>query len=174
MSAMKTYRSMHGDLLMPTIFKVPERHDAWPQSTWGYKLGYWTSELRRNKEKLLAYQVRDLEALDFSWSAGEARWNHYFLPAMQRYRELHGSAQVPQSFVVPCDDLKWPAKLGGYRLGQKVNNLRCGNALDTTSDDEMWQEVELICKNWVMLETLHEVEASGILHDEEVDKQSID
>ncbi|GMF37568.1 unnamed protein product [Phytophthora fragariaefolia] len=165
--AMQTYRSMHGDLLMPVSFSVPEGDDTWPRSTWGYKLGYWTSELRRSKDKLLQYQLDDLEKLDFSWNAREARWNRYFIPAMQTYQELYGNSQVPQSFVVPCDDPKWPAELGGYRLGQKVNNLRCGDALGTGPNAEEWQELELIYKNWMLLETLHEVEGSSSLIEED-------
>ncbi|OWZ21691.1 hypothetical protein PHMEG_0003731 [Phytophthora megakarya] len=151
--AMKTYRSMHGDLLMPVSFTVPKDNSEWPRSTWGYKLGYWTSELRRNKDKLLQYQLQDLQGMDFSWNAREAHWNRYFAPAMQRYKELHGGLQVPQSFVVPSD-ANWPKYLGGYRLGQKVNNLRCGEM-------EEIQEIELIYKSWMLLETLHEVVESN-------------
>ncbi|KAF1795567.1 LNS2/PITP protein [Phytophthora cactorum] len=158
--AMETYRSKHGDLLMPVSFTVPEGDDEWPRSSWGYKLGYWTSELRRRKDTLQQYQLEDLETLDFSWNAREARWNRYFVPARQRYQELHGTAQVPQSFVVPCDDPDWPSELGGYRLGQKVNNLRCGNA-------EEIQEIELIYKNWMLLETLHGVEERDDLDTED-------
>ncbi|KAG6609298.1 Lipin protein [Phytophthora cinnamomi] len=161
--AMQTYRSIHGDLLMPVSFTVPEGGASWPHTTWGYKLGYWTSELRRNKDKLLQHQLDDLEKLDFSWNAREARWNCYFIPAMQRYQEIHGNSHVPQSFVVPCDDPKWPAQLGGFRLGQKVNNLRCGDPLGTGTNAEEWQEVQLICQNWMLLETLHEVEGSSVL-----------
>ncbi|EGZ28284.1 hypothetical protein PHYSODRAFT_467675 [Phytophthora sojae] len=168
--ALQTYQSIHGDLLMPVSFTVPEGDEAWPRSTWGYKLGYWTSELRRSKDKLLPYQLDDLEKLDFSWNAREARWNRYFIPAVQKYQELHGSSQVPQSFVVPRDHPDWPAELGGYRLGQKVNNLRCGDPLGTGPKAEEWQEVELIYKNWMLLETLHEVEGSGVLEEEEREK----
>ncbi|KAE8910342.1 hypothetical protein PF005_g1491 [Phytophthora fragariae] len=163
---LQTYQSIHGDLLMPVSFIVPEGDDAWPRSTWGYKLGYWASELRRSKDKLLQYQLDDLEKLEFSWNAREARWNRYFIPAMQRYQELHGSPQVPQSFVVPCDDPEWPVELGGYRLGQKVNNLRCGDPLGAGPNAEEWLDVELIYKNWLLLETLHEVERSGVLDEE--------
>ncbi|ETN05094.1 hypothetical protein PPTG_14773 [Phytophthora nicotianae INRA-310] len=159
--AMQTYRSMHGDLLVPVSFTVPQRDDAWPRSTWGYKLGYWTSELRRKKKTLEEYQLEDLEALDFSWNAREARWNQYFVPARQRYQELYGTSQVPQGFVVPHNNPHWPAELGGYRLGQKVNNLRCGNA-------EELQDIELIYKNWMLLETLHVVGESNDL-DVEID-----
>ncbi|KAG7378486.1 Phosphatidate phosphatase lpin1 [Phytophthora pseudosyringae] len=168
--AMRTYRSMHGDLLMPVSFTVPEGDGTWPRSTWGYKLGYWTSELRRSQDKLPRYQLQDLEALGFSWNDREARWNRFFAPAMQRYQELHGTSQVPQSFVVPCDDdPDWPAELGGYRLGQKVNNLRCGDPL---TDAQELQEIELIYKNWMLLETLHDVEGSGDLNEEDEEDSS--
>ncbi|GMF10440.1 unnamed protein product [Phytophthora lilii] len=161
--AMTVYREMNGDLLMPISFTVPEGNTAWPRSTWGYRLGYWTSELRRSKDKLLPYQLEDLKNLDFSWSAREARWNRYFVPAMQKYQELHGTSHVPQSFVVPSDDPNWPVELHGYRLGQKVNNLRCGDPLGIGPNAEEWQEVELIYKNWMLLEALHEVEGSNAI-----------
>ncbi|KAG7400604.1 Phosphatidate phosphatase lpin1 [Phytophthora boehmeriae] len=156
---MQTYREIHGDLLMQVSFIVPGGDDRWPRATWGYKLGYWASELRRNRDKLLPYQVEDLETLKFSWNAREARWNQYFSPAIQRYKEIHGNSHVPQSFVVPSNDANWPSELAGYRLGQKVNNLRCGDPLGTGESDEAeWQEVELIYKSWMLLETLHDIE----------------
>ncbi|RLN79134.1 hypothetical protein BBJ28_00016649 [Nothophytophthora sp. Chile5] len=158
-AAMRTYRSVHGDLLMPALFKVPHGDDTWPRATWGYKLGYWASELRRRKRNLLPHQLEDLSRLQFDWNVREARWNRYYMPAMQRYTELHGSSNVPQSFVVPKDDPEWPTELRGYRLGQKVSNLRCGDPLGTgpTAEDE-WQEVELIYKSWMLLQTLHDEE----------------
>ncbi|KAL3673469.1 hypothetical protein V7S43_001179 [Phytophthora oleae] len=156
--AMRTYSSMHGNLFVPVSFTVPVADDAWPCSTWGYKLGYWTSELRRCKDKLPQYQLEDLKVLGFNWNAREGRWNRYFLPALQKYHEIYGNRQVPQRFVVPSDDPAWPAELGGYRLGQKVNNLRCG---DPMSNPEEMQDIDLLFKNWMLLETLHEVTENG-------------
>lgn len=166
-AAMRTYRSLYGDLLVPVSFTVPKEDGKWPRVTWGYKLGYWARELRRGKSKLLSYQLEDLKALDFIWNAREGRWNKYFVPAMQRFEELHGHSKVPQSFVVPSDDPDWPPELAGYRLGQKVNNLRCGAPPGT----EEWEELELIKKNWMLLEALHEIECSD---DDDDDEQSSD
>lgn len=164
--AMRTYNSIHGDLFVPVSFTVPVGDDTWPCSTWGYKLGYWTSELRRRKDKLPQYQLEDLNELGFNWSAQEGRWNRYFLPALQKYHEVYGDRHVPQRFVVPSDDPRWPAELGGYRLGQKVNNLRCGNPMNNL--DEL-QDIDLLFKNWMLLETLHEVSENG-----EVDATHLD
>lgn len=165
--ALKTFHAVHGHFFVPYSFKVPQSSDdRWPRQTWGYKLGYWVVELRRDPSRLESYQLNDLRAMNFVWNAREARWNQYFVPAMKKFVELYGKqASVPQSFVVPKDDDRWPKELQGYRLGQKVNNLRCGDkagslASSSSSAAEAegmeWDDVELVYNNWVLLDILHE------------------
>ncbi|KAF1324289.1 Formin protein 20, partial [Globisporangium splendens] len=160
--SLKTFYSIHGHFLVPYAFTVPHGDAAWPRQTWGYKLGYWVIELRRDKSKLKAYQLQDLAAMQFVWNAREARWNQYFVPAMKKYTELYGKSSVPQSFVVPHDDGRWTRELHGYRLGQKVNNLRCGEQnADALDDTIAWDDVELVYSNWVLLDILHEDKEDG-------------
>lgn len=163
--ALKTFHGLHGHFFVPYSFKVPA--NDWPRQTWGYKLGYWVVELRRDPSRLESYQLDHLRAMSFVWNAREARWNQYFVPAMKKYVELYGKqASVPQSFVVPRDDDRWPKELYGYRLGQKVNNLRCGGDKAGTSGSSLspssaeaegmeWDEVELVYNNWLFLDMLH-------------------
>lgn len=169
--ALRSYSALHGHFLVPAAFQVPHGDARWPRQTWGYKLGYWVVELRRSRSRLEDYQLHDLHALGFAWSAREARWNQVFVPAMTRFAELFGAhASVPQAFVVPSDDERWPKELHGFRLGQKVNNLRCGGertvrptASAVSGDGEMeWDDVDLVCNNWFLLDLLHEeVDAAG-------------
>lgn len=170
--ALKTFHAIHGHFFVPYSFKVPSSGaDAWPRQTWGYKLGYWVVELRRDPSRLESYQLDDLRAMDFVWNAREARWNQYFVPAMKKYVELYGKqASVPQSFVVPKDDDRWPKELQGYRLGQKVNNLRCGDKAGSlasssssaeTTDGMEWDDVELVYNNWILLDILHEEDVAS-------------
>lgn len=161
--SLQTFHEIHGHFLVPYAYTVPHGDVKWPRQTWGYKLGYWVIELRRDKMRLDAYQLRDLKAMKFVWNAREARWNQYFVPAMKKYNELHGKSTVPQSFVVPHDDDKWPKELHGYRLGQKVNNLRCGeqSGAGGPSEEMQWDDVELVYNNWFLLDILHEDEADG-------------
>ncbi|TYZ63389.1 hypothetical protein PybrP1_001925 [[Pythium] brassicae (nom. inval.)] len=164
--ALRTFHALHGDFLVPCAFRVPRGDAQWPRQTWGYKLGYWVVELRRDQGRLERYQLEDLRALGFAWDAREARWNQFFVPAMQRFAELFGaSASVPQAFVVPSDDPRWPPELRGYRLGQKVNNLRCGSERRSRSPAAPradgstaieWDDVELVYNNWFLLDLLHD------------------
>uniref|UniRef100_K3WY59 Helicase-associated domain-containing protein n=1 Tax=Globisporangium ultimum (strain ATCC 200006 / CBS 805.95 / DAOM BR144) TaxID=431595 RepID=K3WY59_GLOUD len=156
-ASLHTFYTIHGHFLIPYAFTVPQGDAAWPRQTWGFKLGYWVIELRRDKSKLEVYQLQDLAAMKFVWNAREARWNQYFVPAMKKYTELYGKSSVPQSFVVPHDDVRWPKELHGYRLGQKVNNLRCGKQSANTLDETVaWNDVELVYSNWVLLDILHD------------------
>lgn len=171
--ALRAFRKLHGDFFVPYAFRVPAGDAThWPRQTWGYKLGYWVVELRRDPSRLEPYQREDLRAMGFAWDAREARWNQFFVPAMQRFAALFGpDATVPQAFVVPSDDPRWPAELHGYRLGQKVNNLRCGGGggrertsrarpvpprADGGGSDLEWGDVELVYNNWLLLDLLHE------------------
>ena len=37
--ALQTYKSIHGDLLIPLSFAIPQESPMWPDNTWGMKLG---------------------------------------------------------------------------------------------------------------------------------------
>jgi Helicase associated domain len=44
--------------------------------------------------------------------------------ALQVYKDLHGHLLVPQVFVIPTDDPKWPEQIRGLKLGEIVSGIR--------------------------------------------------
>ncbi|GMF17183.1 unnamed protein product [Phytophthora lilii] len=164
-AALKCYKEMEGDLLVPRKFVVPEGDLKWPKPTWGLKLGSHVNFLRQNREELMKYQVQDLDEIGFIWVVADYNWDVLFMPALKRYRELHGHCDVPQNFVVGKGDQQkegeeeWGEVLQGYRLGPMVNRIRSGSALSEyverdrkeleklgfylNSNDQKWQETIL-------------------------------
>jgi hypothetical protein len=165
LSALKRYKEVHRDLLVPRKFVVPREDPQWPQPTWGMNLGARVNSLRQKRKKLQEYQVQDLDAVGFVWVVADYTWDVLFMPALRRYRELYGNCEVPQAFVVgegPDEDNvadKWPAELEGYRLGRMVNRIRAASVFleymerdrkeleelgfYLNSNDQKWQETIL-------------------------------
>jgi hypothetical protein len=68
--------------------------------------------------------VDALEELGFEWGVSlEKSWKNKLL-ALKTYKDTHGHARVPQSFVVPTDDQRWPIETHNMKLGKVVNYLR--------------------------------------------------
>ncbi|KAL4147560.1 hypothetical protein PRNP1_011316 [Phytophthora ramorum] len=166
LSALKRFKELQGDLLVPRKFVVPEGDRQWPRATWGLKLGSHVNFLRQKRHKLMQDQVRDLDDIGFVWVVAGYLWGELFMPALRRYRELYGHCEVPQSFVVGEDGGdernepdKWLERLKAYRLGAMVNRIRAVSAfteyvdrdrkeLDELgfhlySNDHKWQETIL-------------------------------
>ncbi|GMF59405.1 unnamed protein product [Phytophthora fragariaefolia] len=165
LSALKAYKEIEGDLLVPRKFVVPEGAPKWPKSAWGLKLGSHVNFLRMNKEKLVDYQIRDLDEIGFVWVVADYNWDVMFMPALRQYQRLYGHCDVPQNFVVgESEDEKnkkgkWPERLAGYRLGAMVNRIRAISAFSEyverdqkelevlgfylNSNDQKWQETIL-------------------------------
>ncbi|KAG7393319.1 hypothetical protein PHYBOEH_006128 [Phytophthora boehmeriae] len=122
--ALRAYKHTKGDLLVPRPFVVPQGDVQWPRATWGTKLGVQVNTLRSAKEKLLEYQIQDLDKMGFVWVVSDYVWDKQFMPALRRYREIYGHAQIQQSFVVGQDGEEWQENLRGYRLGKMVNRIR--------------------------------------------------
>lgn len=153
MTALRTFQSIEGHFFIPYTFVVPEGDDRWPRTTWGYRLGFWVGELRRRRHNLELYQLEDLFDMEFVWDARAAKWNQFYAPAMRQFTSLFGHSHVPQTFVVPATN-DWPLELHGYRLGQKVNNLRCGQATLSGMDDGDEDEDVAAIKSWFLLDML--------------------
>lgn len=56
-------------------------------------------------------------------SANEERFRKVYT-ALKTYRDVFGDLLVPQPFVVPEKDPKWPEEVWGLRLGARVNAIR--------------------------------------------------
>jgi hypothetical protein len=122
--ALKTYRDIHGNMLIPRRFVVPTDDQRWPIETHGMKLGLIVNNLRRRIADLSKNQLNALETLGFQWGKYyENSWANKLM-ALKAYKDIHGHSRVPQSFVVPTDDQRWPIETHNMKLGKVVNYLR--------------------------------------------------
>ena len=99
------YRDEHGDLLVPTNYKVGE-----------YALGYWITEKRKMywKGNLTKSQIQDLDELGMEWAVGFRRdWDDWYRDAKSYYLK-YGDLLVPNNYVT--DE--------GFRLGVWISEQR--------------------------------------------------
>ena len=123
--ALLTYKAQHGDLLVPRPFVVPTDDPHWPESTWGVNLGKIVSNIRNQD----CYNTHEQELLDMGFDfAKQADPNatgwEVVKAALLAYKAKHGHVLVPQRFVVPDNDPRWPESTWGVKLGQIVSNIR--------------------------------------------------
>ncbi|KAJ0395665.1 hypothetical protein P43SY_009476 [Pythium insidiosum] len=137
LAALQAFTEIHGHPYVPRTFVVPleAAGERWPPATRALPLGHQVHALRKayRAGSLARARVDALDALDFAWDVMQHKWSTRFLPALRRFHALHGHCDVPQSFVVPCEDdavAQWgdlPA-CHGYRLGAAVNHVRLGDS----------------------------------------------
>jgi len=133
LTALITYSSIHGDLLVPINFVVPRDDDSWPKATWGIGLGKCVYRMRIRNDFLKgpkgATRKSQLDGLGFVWDMGEYAFDK-FVAALQHYstfsksRYDDGPLKVPSTFVAPGEDSPWPRELWGYPLGAKCSAVR--------------------------------------------------
>ncbi|CAI5714369.1 unnamed protein product [Peronospora farinosa] len=132
LAALIKYKEIEGDLLVPRKFVVPKEDEQWPRPTWGLKLGSHVNYIRQKRDRLIKYQIQNLDDIGFVWVVAHYNWDMVFMPALRRYREIYGHCDIPQNFVVSEDVKggleKWPKELRGYRLGATVNRIRAISA----------------------------------------------
>ncbi|GAX24105.1 hypothetical protein FisN_9Hh357 [Fistulifera solaris] len=68
--ALQTYKSIHGDLLVPQPFAVPKNDRRWPEATWGLRLGARVNAIRSQGTFVNNYPSRRkmLDELGFAWT----------------------------------------------------------------------------------------------------------
>jgi hypothetical protein len=124
-AALLTYKRLAGNLLVPRPFVVPHNHPKWPESTWGINLGRVTGSIRNDgsfknhKQELVDMGfdfAKQANPLAIPWEVVEA--------ALLAYKGLEDHLVVPDGFVVPHGDPKWPESTWGVRLGRIVANIR--------------------------------------------------
>ena len=64
------FRSVRGDLEVPTAFVVPSEA-PWPEEAWGMKLGYRVNNIRHRGDFVREDPERraELDALGFRWNS---------------------------------------------------------------------------------------------------------
>lgn len=68
--ALKRYKELNGDLLVPQPFVVPDNSEAWPESTWGLRLGARVNAIRSQGTFVNKNPVRRqmLDDIEFVWT----------------------------------------------------------------------------------------------------------
>jgi hypothetical protein len=133
---LRAFHARRGHFIMPPNYVVPKDDDSdanphvppYPTEARGANLGttlhrFLVSEQRRQKHPSVLQELKEVGfPVDVDWK--EYVFERQRLAAFRVYVEIHGDCLVPQSFVVPTGDPKWPIETWGQRLGQYVNALR--------------------------------------------------
>lgn len=136
LEALITYRTLYGNLLVPSSYVVPQGDNRWSKATWKIPLGNCVYRIRSRSDFLRddnAGSRRDqLDGLGFVWDAQERRYR-IFYAALRHYAKLEKcgafsvgrsiSISIPSNYIVPSEDL-WPNELWGYPLGAKCIAVR--------------------------------------------------
>ena len=121
--ALKAYRELKGNLLVPQSFKVPST-DQWPTIMHGYKLGALVSRLRVHRG-INSTKDEILDAMDFTWEPTRYQFETVMLPACKMYVQLNGDLNtVPKSYRVPKTQSLYPIECRGYLLGKRLHRWR--------------------------------------------------
>ncbi|KAF0743502.1 hypothetical protein Ae201684P_020106 [Aphanomyces euteiches] len=130
MEALNIYKTLHGHVIVPTDFQVPEDDAQWPAHLWAFKLGIKVGNIRRDKAKVPLERKKELDEIQFVWNANQLHRSRVLL-GLKTYKRLFGTLYVPQTFVVPSDDPMWPAELADMKLGAITNTIRARRSVAT-------------------------------------------
>jgi hypothetical protein len=127
LDALRAYRSIHGDLVIPRRYTVPF-DIRYPPSWHGldlsssiYNMKWWQKNVKEKPER-----VEELNKLGFVWHRLQPEWN-LVLEALITYSEIYGHVLVPCHFVVPTGDTQWPISTWKIPLGSCVHRIRVRN-----------------------------------------------
>jgi len=139
------YKSMNGNVMVPSTFVVPYDDDRWPESCWGIALGNSVYKIRNRGDHLGGRNPngwsrrKQLDALGFVWDVEELRFSK-FTSALKLFGKIEqpdqeqksgtsplpthsGALIVPSLYIVPRNS-EWPDELWDYRLGERCTQVR--------------------------------------------------
>lgn len=122
LTAFRTYKNVYGHINVPMSFIVPSDDEAWPKATWNLKLGLVGLNARNYDDSYKPIKPM-LEELGFDFSKQRRDFDRV-KAALTVYKEIHNDLIVPQPFLVPCDDPRYPEHTWGLTLGEIVNHIR--------------------------------------------------
>jgi Helicase associated domain len=128
LTALKRYKEIYGDILVPSRFEVPENSSLWPSETWNLKLGNVVTNIRA--KRTYKDKTDELESIGFQFNPANLNIKKGYRrarDALVRYKELNGDMLVQYKFIVPCSP-DWPAEMWGMKLGSVANNVRRGSS----------------------------------------------
>ncbi|CAK4080710.1 unnamed protein product [Aphanomyces euteiches] len=100
LTALETFKQIHGHLVVPRTFHVPSNDPEWPGNTWEIHLGVLVNNLRTREQP--DDRRLQLDALGFVWGTMAFQWQVNLL-ALRTYKAKFGHVRVPQSFQVPTE-----------------------------------------------------------------------
>jgi hypothetical protein len=126
--ALRTYHSLHGDLVMPRRYIVPSNL-GYPSEWIGldlaasvYNMKWWKKIVTTDETN----RVSELNTLGFVWDRLQPKWN-VVLEALITYHTLYGNVLVANKFIVPHGSSQWPKATWGIPLGNCVYRIRGRN-----------------------------------------------
>lgn len=122
--AMPAYIEKHGHGWVPVSEKQPLNKDfLCPIGEAARKarkdIRLENRRIKKSRDKVLEKLLQtgfEPDYNDFSWQR--------FQTALLAYKKIHGDVHVPQLFIVPKDDAKYPSHVWGMRLGLTLNQIR--------------------------------------------------
>lgn len=120
--AFQLYVERYGNGRVLRRFSIDKDDVTWPQKCRGINLGGVLAKIRRGAYPKL---VPDLIAMGVV--VGQLNTPPDFdlnFKALKVYKELNNSLDINREFVIPSDDIRYPAETRGLKLGMWVNNLR--------------------------------------------------
>ncbi|KAE8986224.1 hypothetical protein PR001_g22658 [Phytophthora rubi] len=155
LAALRAYKEINGDALVPQSFVVPSGDARWPRVAWGYALGHAVRYLRlkAGKHKISPRMDTELKEINFAQSTLQFQWDEIIMPALRHFYQVHGHTDVPCTFVVPDGDDAWPRLSWNWPLGVTVHRIRIDNAYarQVTESKEELKEMK-ICYEMTMPE----------------------
>lgn len=125
--ALRAYHGLHGDLVIPRRYIVPAT-DPYPEEWHGvdlassvYTMRWWLKNVKQKPAR-----VAELNELGMIWGRLQPEWN-LVLEALITFKTLEGDLLVPNKFVVPHGDERWPVATWGLALGSCVYRIRARN-----------------------------------------------
>lgn len=124
---LKTYKSIYGNLFIPSKFKVPVNDSRWPEEYHGYRLGSLASKLRgiRANKKFYTNELEQLKLMGFYDNYGEYM-SSKFIKSLEVYKKINNNIDIPEDFVIPSND-EWPNEIHGMRLGSAMKFAKENN-----------------------------------------------
>jgi len=118
--AMETYKRLYGNVSIPQEFIVP-KNDDWPEVTWKMKLGSIGHSIRNQNCHI---EIReDIEEVGFDYEKQRGDFD-LVKEALLIYKEIFGNLNVPRSYIIPLDDIRYPERMRGNLLGRIVSHIR--------------------------------------------------
>jgi superfamily II DNA or RNA helicase len=127
---LKKYNEEYGDCLVPNKYISKNK----------FKLGFWVSRQKRNKDNLSEEKKLLLESLDY-WDPNEDSWNLGF-KNLKKYNEEYGDCLVPNKYI----------SKNKFKLGFWVSRQR--KSKDNLSEEKKLLLESLDCWVWDIYENM--------------------